>query len=78
MISYAYQKHIFRADHIIGHEYICGREYISYTVNAVKERVAAESSDKKFYTNWQKTGSDKEMILILTKRYGKFSVHLYL
>ena len=37
--------------HITGHEYICGREYISYTVNAVKERVAAESSYKKSYTN---------------------------
>ena len=71
-------RNISFVHHITGHEYICGREYISYTVNAVKERVAAESSDKKSYTNWQKTGSDKEMMLILTKRYGKFSVHLYL
>ena len=69
----------------LGHENgKSGREFISYTANAVKERVAAILGSSDFLSiltdgsQAQKKGSDKEMELICTERNDEFSVHLYL
>ena len=61
-----------------------GREFISYIAHAVKERVAAILGSSDFLSiltdgsQARKTGCDKEMVLVRTKRNSEFSVHLYL
>ena len=66
----------------LGHENgKSGREFISYIADAVKERVVAFLASSDFMSiltdrsQAQKTGIDKEMILICTERNGEFFVH---
>ena len=69
----------------LGHENDkSGGEFISYIANAVKERVAAILGSLDFLSmltdesQAQKTGTDKEMVLLCTERNSEFSVHLHL
>ena len=66
----------------LGHENgKSGQEFISYIADAVKERVVAFLASSDFMSiltdrsQAQKTGIDKEMILIRTERNGEFFVH---
>ena len=66
----------------LGHENgKSGQEFISYIADAVKERVAAFLASLDFISiltdrsQARKIGSDKEMVLICTKRNGEFFVH---
>ena len=66
----------------LGHENgKSGQEFISYIADAVKERVVAFLTSSDFMSiltdrsQAQKTGIDKEMILIRTERNGEFFVH---
>ena len=66
----------------LGHENSkSGQEFILYIADAVKERVAAFLASSDFMSiltdvsQARKTGIDKEMFLIRTKRNGEFFVH---